>query len=187
MEPTREDAWAAVCEFTPGGNLRRHMLAVEAAMRAYARRYGEDEDAYAIAGLIHDFDYESFPDDHPEAGERILADRGWPDWVRHALLSHADHTGVPRETLLERALYACDDVTGLIVAVALVRPDRDIRQVKLKSVRKKWKDRSFAGGVDRDHVAAAADALGVPLDEHLTVVLEAMQAEAQALGLAGTG
>jgi predicted hydrolase (HD superfamily) len=154
-------------------------------MRAYARRYAADEEAWAVAGLIHDFDYEAFPDEHPEAGERILAERGWPEAVRRALLSHADHTGVPRESLMERALCACDDVTGLIVAAALVRPDRDLRQVKMKSVRKKWKDRSFAGGVDRDHVAAAAEALGVPLDEHLSVVLEAMQNEAEALGLAG--
>jgi predicted hydrolase (HD superfamily) len=185
MVPSRDDAWAAVCEFTPSESLRRHMLAVEAAMRSYAKRYDADEDEWGVVGLIHDFDYESFPDEHPEAGERILAERGWPENIRRALLSHADHTGVPRESLMERALCACDDVTGLIVAVALVRPDKDLRQVKMKSVRKKWKDKAFAGGVDRDHVSAAVEALGVPLDEHLGTVLEAMQGEAEALGLAG--
>ena len=160
----RAEAWATVCEFTPSESLRRHMLAVEAAMRAYARRYGEDEETWAVVGLLHDFDYERFPDAHPQTGERILAERGWPETVRRAVLSHADHTGVARESLMEKALCACDEVTGLIIAVALVRPDKDLGGVKVSSVRKKWKDRSFAGGVDRDQVMVAAEDLGVPLD-----------------------
>jgi predicted hydrolase (HD superfamily) len=181
----RAEAWATVCEFTPSESLRRHMLAVEASVRGYARRYGEDEDLWASVGLLHDFDYERYPDAHPQAGERILAERGWPEVVRRAVLSHADHTGVPRESLLEKVLYACDEITGLVIAVALVRPDRNLREVKVSSIRKKWKDRSFAGGVDRDQVLAATEALGVPLDEHLGTVLAAMQDSAEALGLAG--
>jgi predicted hydrolase (HD superfamily) len=162
------------------------MLAVEAAMRHYAVRFGQDAELWGIAGLLHDFDYERFPDEHPAAGERVLAQRGWPDELRRAILSHAEHTGVVRETLMEKALHACDDVTGLVIAVALVHPTRDLRVVKASSVRKKWKDRSFAGGVDRDEVVAAAAELGVPLDEHLATVLEAMQGSAAVLGLDGS-
>lgn len=183
--PTRADAWATVCAYTPSESLRRHMLAVEAAMRAYARLRGEDETAWGCAGLLHDFDYERFPDAHPAAGDPILAEFGWPEPIRRAIQSHADFTGVPRVTPMEHALHACDDVTGLIVAVALVRPDRDLRKVDLKSIRKKWKNHAFAAGVDRDEVAAAAAAFGVPLDDHLQTVLEAMQAVAADLGLAG--
>ena len=185
MAPTRADAWATVRAFTASESLRRHMLAVEAAMRAYARRLGEDEDDWGNAGLLHDFDYERFPDRHPQAGEPILAERGWPAHLRRAILSHADFTGVPRESPMALALHACDDITGLIIAVALVRPDRDLRQVDVKSIRKKWKNRAFAAGVDRDEVAAAVAAFGVPLDEHIQVVLGAMQAKAAELGLAG--
>jgi predicted hydrolase (HD superfamily) len=186
-KPTRADAWATVCELTAGEGLRRHMLAVEAAMRVYARHFGQDEDEWGIVGLLHDFDYERFGADHPMAGEAILAERGWPPKVRRAILSHADASGVGRVTLLEKALHACDDVTGLIVAATLVRPDRDVRHLEPASLRKKWKDRAFAGGVDRDEVAAAAAALGVPLDSHLATVLAAMQGAAEALGLAGSG
>jgi len=184
---TRADAWATVCEFTASESLRRHMLAVEAAMRAYARRFGEDEETWAVTGLLHDFDYERHQTApaHPVEGERILALRGWPDDVRRAILSHADYTGVARETRMERALHACDDLTGLIVAVALVRPDHDLGAVKVSSVRKKWKDRAFAAGVDRDEAEAAAAALGVPLEEHWQVVIEAMQGVAGELGLGG--
>ncbi len=186
MLPSREQAWATVCEFTESESLRRHMLAVEAAMRYYARELGEDEEAWGQAGLLHDFDYERFPDQHPSAGEPILAERGWPEDLRRAILSHADYTGVPRESRMEKALHACDEVTGLLVAVALVRPDKDIRSVKMKSVRKKWKNLAFAGGVDRDEVAAAAEAFGQPLEDHLATVLAAMQEQAEALGLDGS-
>jgi len=185
MTPPRADAWATVCEFTGSESLRRHMLAVEAAMRAYARRLGEDEDDWGNAGLLHDFDYERFPDRHPQAGEPILAERGWPAHIRRAVLSHADYTGTPRRSPMELALHACDDITGLVVAVALVRPDRDLRQADLRSIRKKWKNRAFAAGVDRDEVTAAAAAFGVPLDDHIQVVLAAMQGIAADLGLAG--
>ena len=183
--PNREDAWDLVCEFTPSTPLRRHMLAVEAAMRHYARRMGADEEAWGNTGLLHDFDYERFGDQHPMAGEPILAERGWPEPVRRAILSHADGTGVPRESEMEKALHACDEVTGFLIAVALVRPDRDIRGVAMKSLRKKWKNLAFAGGVDREEVAAAAEAFGQPLEAHFATVLEAMQGQAEALGLAG--
>jgi putative nucleotidyltransferase with HDIG domain len=185
VTPTRADAWALVTEFTQSESLRRHMLAVEAVMRAYARRFGADQETWAAVGLIHDFDYERYPDEHPQAGARILALRGWPEDLCRAVLSHADHTGVTRQTLLEKVLHASDDVTGLIVAVALVQPSHDLAQVKLSSVRKKWKDRSFAGGVDRDSALAAAQDIGVPLEEHLGVVLGAMQGIAGDLGLGG--
>jgi len=161
------------------------MLAVEAAMRAYARRLGEDEEDWGNTGLLHDFDYEPFPDRHPQAGEPILAERGWPEPIRRAILSHAAYTGVPRATRMALALHACDDITGLIVAVALVRPDRDLRQVDLRSVQKKWRNAAFAAGVDRAEAAAAAEALGAPLDAHLQTVLEAMQGIAAELDLAG--
>lgn len=151
----------------------------------YARRLGEDEAFWGAVGLLHDFDYERFPEEHPMAGEPILAERGWPEEVRRTILSHADYSGVPRDTLVARALHACDDITGLIVATALVRPDQDLRSVTPKSVRKKWKNRAFAAGVDRDEVSAAAEEFGVTLDEHIATVLEAMQGRAEALGLSG--
>ncbi len=183
----RDAAWATVKEFTASDNLRRHMLAVEAAMRAYAERLDQDPEEWGVVGLLHDFDYEAYPQapDHPVEGEKILAGRGWPDSVRRAILSHADHTGVERRSLMEKALHACDDVTGLIVAAALVRPDRDLRELKLKSLRKKWKSRAFAAGVDRDEVAAAAAEIGMTVEDHLAVVLGAMQGIAATLGLSG--
>ena len=163
------------------------MLAVEATMRHYAGRLNEDVELWGAVGLLHDFDYERFPDEHPMAGEPILAENGWPEDVRQAILSHASFSGVPRDTSIAKALHACDDITGLIVATALVRPDKDLRSVKPKSVRKKWKNKAFAAGVDRDAVSAAVEEFGVPLDEHIETVLEAMQGEAEALGLAGEG
>lgn len=183
----RAAAWETVCEFTHSTNLRRHMLAVEAAMGAYARRLGEDEEKWRVVGLLHDFDYEMHPQapDHPVEGEHILAERGWPADVRRAILSHANYTGVARESLMEKALHACDDVTGFVTAVALVRPDKSLHSVKPKSMRKKWKQPSFAAGVDRDEVAAAAAAIDMPLDEHLAFVLAAMQGIAADLGLDG--
>jgi putative nucleotidyltransferase with HDIG domain len=187
---TREDAWQLVTEFTPSPNLRKHMLAVEAGMRAYARRFGEDEELWATVGLVHDFDYEQNPDlsveGHPVTGSKILRERGWPEEIVRAVLSHAsEYTGVPRETLMERALWAVDELTGLITAVALVRPSKSIHDVTVKSIRKKWKDKAFAAAVDRQEIEKAAAELGVELWEHVGIVLEAMQSIAGALGLAG--
>ena len=186
----RDDAWQLVNEFTENQNLVRHMLAVEAAMRAYARKYGEDEELWGIVGLIHDFDYEQNPDltveGHPVTGAKILRERGWPEEIIRAVLSHAsEYTGVLRETLMEKVLYAVDDLTGLLVAVALVRPSKSILDVKLKSVRKKWKDRAFAAAVNRQEIEQAAADLGVDLNEHIHIVLDAMKEIAPELGLAG--
>jgi putative nucleotidyltransferase with HDIG domain len=186
----RDDAWQLVNEFTENQNLVRHMLAVEAGMRAYARKYGEDEELWGIVGLIHDFDYEQNPaltvEGHPVTGAKILRERGWPEEIIKAVLSHAsEYTGVPRETLMEKVLYSVDDLTGLLVAVALVRPSKSILDVKLKSVRKKWKDKAFAAAVNRQEIEQAADELGVDLSEHIQIVLDAMKEIAPQLGLAG--
>ncbi len=186
----RSEAWALVCEYTQSPHLRRHMLAVEAAMRGYARHFGEDEEKWGVAGLLHDFDYERFPDvatdGHPNVGARILRERGVDEETVRAILSHATEvTGVERESRMEKTLYAVDELTGLIAAVALVRPSRDIRDVELKSVKKKWGAKAFAPGVNREDVEAGAAALGIPLDEHIVQVLKAMQAAAAELGLAG--
>lgn len=190
--PDRGDAWDLVCEYTENVNLRRHMLAVEAGMRAYARRFGEDEELWGLVGLIHDFDYEQNPDvatnGHPNAGAPIMRERGYDETVVRAVLSHATEvTGVERQTRMEHALYAVDDLTGLITAVALVRPSKDIRDVKVKSVKKKWKDKAFAAGVHRAEIEAGAAALGVDSWEHVGIVLQAMQGIACELGLDGTG
>ena len=190
MDITREKAWELVNEFTENQNLVRHMLAVEAAMRAYARKYGEDEELWGIVGLIHDFDYEQNPDlsveGHPVTGAKILRERGWPEEIVRAMLSHAsEYTGVVQETLLERVLFAVDDLTGFLVAVALVRPSKSILDVKLKSVRKKWRDKAFAAAVNRQQIENSAEALGVELNDHLQTVLEAMKEIAPELGLAG--
>jgi putative nucleotidyltransferase with HDIG domain len=187
---TREDAWQLVNEFTTSPNLIKHMLAVEVGMRAYARRFDEDEELWATVGLVHDFDYEQNPDltveGHPVTGSKILRERGWPDDIVQAVLSHAsEYTSVPRDTRLEKTLYAVDELTGLITAVALVRPSKSIYDVKLKSVRRKWKDKAFAAGVDRTEIEKAADDLGVELWEHVGIVLAAMQSIAPELGLEG--
>lgn len=186
---TRKDAWALVTEFTANANLIKHMLAVEAAMRAYARRFGEDEELWGIVGLLHDFDYERYPDltveGHPVVGSKVLRERGWPEEVIRAVLSHADYTGVTRETRMEKTLAAVDDLTGFIVAVALVRPSKSIHDVKVKSVRKKWKSKAFAAAVDRAAIEAAAEDLGVELWAHVAFVLQAMQDIADELGLQG--
>ncbi len=184
---TRQDAWELLTEFTKNPNLIKHALAVEAAMRAYARKFGEDEEKWGIVGLIHDFDYEQHPtlEEHPFAGAKILEERGWPKDVIKAVLAHADHTGVKRETLMEKALFAVDELTGLIVAVALVRPTKSILDVTVESVKKKWKEKSFAAGVKREDIERGAQELGVPLDEHIAIVLEAMKDIASELGLAG--
>jgi len=186
----REQAWAIVSEYTASESLRRHMLAVESALRAYAPRFGGDPDEWGIAGLLHDFDYERYPDisaeGHPLVGSRILRERGAPEDVIQAILAHAEEvTGVTPTTPLQKALVAVDELTGFLVAVALVRPSHSILDVELKSVKKKWKDRAFAAPVHRAEIEDAAARLGVSLDEHIQVVLDAMKASAAALGLAG--
>jgi putative nucleotidyltransferase with HDIG domain len=183
----RSEALAIVQEYIKNENLVRHMLAVEAAMRFYARKYAEDEETWGITGLLHDFDWEIHPnlEQHPQAGAPILRERGVPEEIVRAILSHADHTGIPRETLMEKALYACDEITGLITAVALVRPSRSLYDLKPKSVKKKWKDRSFAAGANREEIAEASEAFGIELWEHVGNVIAAMQSVAPDLGLAG--
>jgi predicted hydrolase (HD superfamily) len=186
----REQAWAIVQEYTASESLRRHMLAVEAAMRAYAPRFGGDPEEWGVVGLLHDFDYERYPvvgpEGHPVMGSRILRERGVDDVTIHAILTHAQEiTGEAPETPLEKALVAVDELTGFLIAVALVRPSKSILDVELKSVKKKWKDKLFAAPVKREEIEQAAAALGVPLDEHITVVLNAMKANAAALGLEG--
>jgi len=183
----REQAWELLTEYTKNPNLIKHALAVEAAMRAYARRFGEDEEQWGIVGLIHDFDYEKFPTapEHTTEGARILRERGWPEEFVRAMQSHADYSGVPRNSLMEKALFAVDELTGLIVAVALVRPSKSIMDVEVKSVKNKWKDKAFAAGVNRQDIEKGAAELGVDLNEHISIVLKAMQGIADALGLAG--
>jgi len=181
---TREEAWALIQEYGSTENHVRHMLAVEAAMRAYARRFGEDEDLWGAIGLVHDFDYDQFPDEHPYSGGRILREKGYSEEIVNAILSHGE-TGVPRDTLLAKTLYAVDELTGFLVAVTLVRPSKDIRDVEVKSVRKKWKDRAFAAAVEREEIERAAAALSVDLWEHVGVVLAAMQSIAGDLDLDG--
>jgi putative nucleotidyltransferase with HDIG domain len=190
MKFDRDSAWGIVNEFTENQNLVRHMLAVEAGMRAYARMYGEDEELWGIVGLVHDFDYEQNPDlsveGHPVTGAKILRERGWPEEIVRAMLAHAsEYTGVAPESRMEKALCAVDDLTGFLVAVALVRPSKNIRDVKLKSVRKKWRDKAFAAAVGREQIEQAAAALGVEREEHIQTVLDAMKEIAPELGLAG--
>ena len=192
MLPTRDDALSLVHEFTASDSLRKHMLAVECVMRAYAEKNGEDVERWGLAGLIHDFDYERFPnpahsatDEHPAEGVRILRGRGWPEDILDAILGHAQYSGVPRLSLMSRTLFAVDELTGLITATALVRPSRSVHEVEAKSVRKKMKDKAFARGVSREDVIQGAEALGVDLDEHIAFVIGAMQRSASALGLQG--
>ncbi len=193
MKINRELAWELLTEYTTNPSLIKHALAVEAAMRAYARRFGEDEERWGVVGLIHDFDYERYPsmsgdsqdELHAYAGARILRERGWPEEIVKDVLSHASYTGTPRDTLLRKALFAVDELTGLIVAVALVRPSKSIMDVKVRSVKKKWKDKSFAAGVNRRDIEEGAAALGVELSEHIGVVLEAMKGIAAELELDG--
>ena len=189
---TRHQAWELVNEYTKNQNLVRHMLAVEAAMRAYARKFGGDEELWATVGLIHDFDYERYPDlsveGHPVVGVGILREMGWPDEITRGVLAHAsEYTGVQPESLMEKSLVAVDELTGFLVAVALVRPSKDIRDItKIRSVKKKWKDRSFAAAVNREEIEHACQELGVDLwTEHVPLVLEAMKGIAPELGLAG--
>jgi len=181
----REEALEIVREHVKNENLVRHMLAVEAAMRFYAQKLDGDVELWGLAGLLHDFDWEIHPTlgEHPQAGIQILKERGVPKEIQRAILSHADHTGVPRESIMEKALFACDEITGLITAVALVRPSRSLSDLKVKSVRKKWKDKSFAAGADRGEMERGAADFGVELTEHIGNVIEAMLGIAPALGL----
>lgn len=185
----REEAWAIVCEFVQSDSLRKHMVSVESAMRAYAAHYDEDVDSWGLVGLLHDFDWEIHPtlEQHPMDGAPILRERGLGEEDIRTILSHGPQDAYPRTTTRDKALYAVDELTGLITATALVRPNKDVRDVKVKSVRKKWKDKSFAAGVIREDIEAGCAALGVDLWEfHVPLVLKAMQDNAAALGLDGT-
>ena len=191
--PTRDSALALVHEFTASDSLRKHMLAVEASMRAYAEKLGADPERWGLTGLVHDFDYERFPNathsptaEHPAEGVRILRSKGYPEDILQAILGHATYSGVARETPMAKTLFAVDELTGLVTATALVRPSRSVHEVEASSVRKKMKDKAFARGVSREDVIAGANELGVDLDEHITFVIGAMQRTAGALGLAGT-
>ena len=193
MLPSRDDALALVQEYTASDSLRKHMLSVEAAMRAYAEMFGEDVERWGLAGLVHDFDYERFPnaahsasEEHPAEGVRILRSNGWPEDILQAILGHAQYSGVPRTSRMAKTLFAVDELTGLVTATALVRPSRSVHEVEARSVRKKMKDKAFARGVSREDVIEGAADLGVDLDEHITFVIGAMQRSADALGLAGT-
>lgn len=184
---TREHAWCLLIEFTLSESLRKHALSVEACLRAYARKFGEDEELWGNVGLIHDFDYEKYPsaEEHPYKGNAILAERGWPEDIRRAIMSHAEYTGVPRDSRLEKTLFACDELAGFITATALVKPNKSLAEVDAKSVRKRMKDKAFARSVSRDDIINGAADLGVDLDEHITFCIEAMRAVAPELGLAG--
>ena len=184
---TRDEALAIVREYVKTENLVKHMLAVEAAMRLYAEKYGEDVEKWRVTGLLHDFDWEIHPtlEEHPQAGESILRERGVPEDIIRAVLSHADHIGVARQTRMEKALYACDEITGLITAVALVRPSRSLLDLEPASVKKKWKDRAFAAGASREEIEKAAAEFGVELWEHTGNVILAMRGIAHELGLVG--
>ena len=180
-------------EYTASDSLRKHMLSVEAAMRAYAEHFGEDPERWGLAGLIHDFDYERFPnaahsptDEHPSEGVRLLRERGWPEDILQAILGHAAYTNVVRETRMARALFAVDELTGLITATALVKPTKSVHDVDARSVRKKMKDKAFAKGVSREDVMVGVQELGVDLDQHIQFVIDAMRRVADAIGLAGT-
>jgi len=183
----RNQAWSLLCEYTQSESLRKHMLAVEACMRAYARKFGEDEDEWGITGLLHDFDYEKYPTpaEHPFVGNKILEERGYPEEMRRAILSHADYSGVKRESRMEKTLYACDEIAGFITASALVKPNKSLAEVEAKSVRKKMKDKAFARSVNRDDIINGAADLGVDLEEHIAFCIEAMKGIAGELGLAG--
>jgi putative nucleotidyltransferase with HDIG domain len=181
----RSAAWGLLCEYTQSESLRKHALAVEACMRAYAKKLGEDEETYAITGLLHDFDYEKYPtpEEHPFVGNKILAERGYSDQIRRAILSHAQYSGVTRESNMEKALFACDELAGFITACALVKPNKSLTEVEAKSVRKKMKDKPFARSVSRDDIINGAADLGVDLEEHITFCIEAMKKIAPELGL----
>jgi putative nucleotidyltransferase with HDIG domain len=185
---SRDEAWALLTEWTAAESLRKHALAVEAAVRGYARRYGEDPDAWGIVGLLHDFDYERFPTpaDHPFRGCEELRRRGYPEWVMRAILSHAQYSGVPRESRLEKSLFACDEMAGFVTAAALVRPSKSVLDLEASSVIKRMKDKAFARAVSRDDLRMGSEELGLPLAVHVTNVIESLRERADALGLRGT-
>jgi putative nucleotidyltransferase with HDIG domain len=185
---SREAAWSLLTEFTQSESLRKHALAVEACMRAYARKFGGDEGLWSVVGLLHDFDYEKYPslDDHPYKGNEILKQRGYSEEIRTAIMSHAEYTGVPRQSPMEKALFACDELAGFITAVALVKPSKSLAEVDAKSVRKKMKDKAFARSVNREDIVTGAAELGVDLEEHIAFCVEAMKGIAGELGLDGS-
>ena len=184
----RAAAWGLLTEFTQSESLRKHALAVEACMRAYARKSGADENLWGAVGLLHDFDYDQYPslEDHPYKGNQILKERGYSDEIRNAIMSHAEYTGVPRVTPMEKTLFACDELAGFITACTLVKPSKSLAEVEAKSVRKKMKDKAFARSVNRDDIANGAAALGVDLEEHIAFCIEAMKGIAGELGLDGS-
>ncbi len=191
--PSREDAWKLVCEYTASESLRKHMLAVEACVRAYARKSGADEELWGITALLHDFDYERWPNEahspdreHPAEGARVLRELGYPEELVRAILSHASYSGVARESALEHTLFACDELAGFLTACTYVRPSKSILDLEASSVKKRMKDKAFARGVSREDVIQGAAELGVPLDEHITFCIGAMREQADALGLRGT-
>jgi len=191
MTIDRETAWGLLTEFTQSESLRKHALSVEACMRAYARKFAADsseEELWGVVGLLHDFDYEKYPslDDHPYKGNEILTERGYPEEIRKAIMSHADYTGVTRDTPMEKALFACDELAGFITAVALIKPGKSLPEVDAKSVRKRMKDKAFARKVNRDDITNGAAELGVDLEEHITFCIEALKPIADKLGLDGS-
>jgi putative nucleotidyltransferase with HDIG domain len=186
---SRDNAWALLTEYTKSDSLLKHAMAVEAAVRGYARRFGEDEDAWGITALLHDFDYERWPTlgDHPVKGSEILREKGYPEWMIRAILSHAmEITGVTRDSRLEKTLFACDEMAGFVTAASLVRPSRSVLDLEASSVIKRMKDKAFARGVSRDDLRAGAELLGLPLADHITNVIASMRERADALGLRGT-
>jgi len=184
----RAQAWGLLTEFTQSESLRKHALAVESCMRAYARKFGENEETWAITGLLHDFDYERHPtpEEHPFVGEKILAERGYPEEIRRAILSHAQYSGVPRQSKMEKTLFACDELAGFITACAMVKPSKSLAEVEAKSVRKKMKDKAFARAVSRSDITEGAAELGIELEEHIAFCVDAMRSVAGELGLAGS-
>jgi len=184
---SRDAAWRLMTEYTQGESLRKHMLAVEAAVRGYARLWGENEEEWGVVALLHDFDYERWPDqaDHPFRGVEILKEKAYPDWVTRAILSHAEYSGVARESRLEHTLFACDEMSGIVTAAALVRPSKSILDLEASSVIKRMKDKAFARAVSRDDLRKGAEEIGLPLDQHITNVIAFMRVEAEALGLKG--
>jgi putative nucleotidyltransferase with HDIG domain len=187
MTLSRDAAWALMTEHTQSESLRKHMLAVEAAVRGYARMWGENEEDWAVVALLHDFDYERWPDqqNHPYRGVEILKEQGYPEWVTRAILSHADYSGVPRESRLEKTLYACDEMSGFVTAAALVRPSKSVLDLEASSVLKRMKDKAFARAVNRDDLRRGADELGLPLEEHVANVIAFLRVQAEPLGLKG--